>query len=57
MESDGTRYRPPLKLLYAKKAGWVERFALALFAALVLGQVAQGVAFTQPSVLLGAIMK
>jgi hypothetical protein len=43
-----------LRRLYEKKADWAERFALALFASLVLGQIVQGVPFTQMSVLVGA---
>ncbi len=47
--------RVALMQLYEKKADWVERFALALFASLVLGQVVQGVPFTQLSVIVGVV--
>jgi hypothetical protein len=43
-----------LRRLYEKKADWEERFALALFASLVLGQIVQGVPFTQLSILVGS---
>ncbi len=56
MEDGGIRRQASLKRLYEKKAEWVEHFALALFVSLVLGQIVQGISFTEPTVVVGVII-
>lgn len=56
MEENEREYRAALKRLYEKKAEWAERFALALFVSLVLGQIGQGIPFWRPTVMVGGII-